>query len=121
MPMFATLLVADVDVTTSWYVDGLSFTSLFAVSGASGPALIHLRRWQCQDLLLRPAPGPVNLGSGCLLSFAAVLDELDELADRARAHGADALRDLPTRLGTPGIPRPSTRTAMSSCSRRTAG
>jgi uncharacterized glyoxalase superfamily protein PhnB len=88
MPMFATLIVADLERTTSWYVEGLGFISLFAVPGPSGPALVHLRRWQFQDLLVRPAMAPVSAGNGCSLSFAAVDDELDDLAARARAHGA---------------------------------
>jgi uncharacterized glyoxalase superfamily protein PhnB len=88
MPMFATLAVADLDLTTSWYTEGLGFISLFAVPGPSGPVLVHLRRWQFQDLLARPASEPVSAGTGCTLSFAAVYDELDELAVRARAHGA---------------------------------
>ena len=32
MPMFATLAVADIDATTSWYVDGLGFISLFPIT-----------------------------------------------------------------------------------------
>jgi catechol 2,3-dioxygenase-like lactoylglutathione lyase family enzyme len=88
MPMFATLLVADLDRTTSWYVDGLGFISLFTMPGSSGPVLVHLRRWQFQDLLVRPASEPIDRGTGCTLSFAAVYDEIDALAARARAHGA---------------------------------
>ena len=91
MPMFATLLVRDIRATMSWYTDGLGFIDLFTVPGPRGePALVHLRRWQFQDLLLRPArePGrePTATG-GCTLSFAAVYDELDALTERARAHG----------------------------------
>ena len=89
MPTFATLLVADVSATVAWYTDGLGFISLFTIPEADGtPALVHLRRWQFQDLLVRPSPGPVVPGSGLLLSFAAVYDEVDQLAERARAHGA---------------------------------
>jgi hypothetical protein len=87
MPMFATLFVADLEATTSWYVDGLDFISLFAIPGRSGPVLVHLRRWQFQDLLVRPATARVSAARGCSLSFAAVYRELDELAARARAHG----------------------------------
>ena len=87
MPMFATLAVADIGATTSWYVDGLGFISLFAIPGSSGPVLVHLRRWQFQDLLVRSAPAPVSAATGCSLSFAAVYAELDELAARARVHG----------------------------------
>jgi catechol 2,3-dioxygenase-like lactoylglutathione lyase family enzyme len=88
MPMFATLLVSDLEATVSWYVEGLGFVSLFTVPGPSGPALVHLRRWQFQDLLVRPALGALTAGTGCTLSFAAVYDEIEALAARSRAHGA---------------------------------
>ena len=88
MPMFATLAVADLELTTSWYVDGLGFIELFTVPGPAGPALVHLRRWQFQDLLVRPTAEPTTPGTACVLTFAAVFDELDALAARARAHGA---------------------------------
>lgn len=55
MPMFATLLASNLDATVSWYVDGLGFVSLFTIPGPGGtPALVHLRRWQFQDVLVRP-------------------------------------------------------------------
>jgi catechol 2,3-dioxygenase-like lactoylglutathione lyase family enzyme len=88
MPMFATLLAADIRATVSWYTAGLGFIELFTMPGPpGGPALVHLRRWQFQDLLVRPAREPVTPGRGCTLSFAAVCDELDTLAERARAQG----------------------------------
>lgn len=92
MPMFATLLVSKIDSILSWYIDGLGFINLFTMPGPDGvPVLVHLRRWQFQDLLVRPAPGPVTPATGCTLSFAAVYDEIDALADRARAHGGGGL------------------------------
>ncbi|MFC5994568.1 VOC family protein [Pseudonocardia hispaniensis] len=88
MPMFVSLSAVDLDATLGWYVDGLGFVNLFTVPGPDGrPALVHLRRWQFQDLLVRPAAGPVTPGSGCAVSFAAVYGEIDALAERARAHG----------------------------------
>jgi catechol 2,3-dioxygenase-like lactoylglutathione lyase family enzyme len=95
MPMFATLLAADLAGTTSWYTDGLGFIDLFSIPGPSGPVLVHLRRWQFQDLLVRPAPAPVAPGTGLTLSFAAAYDEIDALAERAREHGAGRV-DGPT-------------------------
>ena len=95
MPMFATLLVADLGRTTSWYIDGLGFIDLFSIPGSDGPVLVHLRRWQFQDLLVRPAPGPTTRGSGLTLSFAAVHDELDALAAQAHSHGGGRV-DGPT-------------------------
>jgi len=88
MPMFATFTASDLDATRSWYVDGLGFLELFSVPGPAGPVLVHLRRWQFQDLLLRRATGPVRAGTTCTVSFAAVYDEIDAIADRARRHGA---------------------------------
>jgi uncharacterized glyoxalase superfamily protein PhnB len=91
MPMFASLLVRDIRASLSWYTAGLGFIDLFTVPGRRAePVLVHLRRWQFQDLLLRPAREPVRepaAPGGCTLSFAAVYDELDALAERARAHG----------------------------------
>lgn len=48
---------------------------------------MHLRRWQFPDLLVCSASEPVTSGNASLLSFAAVSDELDDLAAKARAHG----------------------------------
>jgi len=100
MPMFATLQARDLAATVSWYTEGLGFINLFTMPGPDGaPLLVHLRRWQFQDLLVRPArgpatpgdrpaSGPATPGSTCQLSFAAVYGELDALAERARAHAA---------------------------------
>ncbi len=87
MPMFVTLVVADLDRTTSWYVDGLGFIRLFTIPGPSGPLIVHLRRWQFQDMLVRPSSETVSPGNGSMISFAAMFDELDDLAARARALG----------------------------------
>jgi catechol 2,3-dioxygenase-like lactoylglutathione lyase family enzyme len=88
MPMFATLLAGDIRATVSWYTAGLGFIELFTIPGPlGGPVLVHLRRWQFQDLLVRPIREPVAPGGGCTLSFAAIYDELGALAERARAHG----------------------------------
>jgi hypothetical protein len=51
MPMFATLVASDIRATVSWYTAGLGFIELFTMPGPQGgPALVHLRRWQFQDL-----------------------------------------------------------------------
>jgi len=98
MPMFATLLASDMAATVSWYVDGLGFIELFSMPGPSGPVLVHLRRWQFQDVLVRPALRAVVPGTSCTMTFAAVHEEIDALAERAGAHGGgvvDALLDTP--------------------------
>jgi uncharacterized glyoxalase superfamily protein PhnB len=88
MPAFATVMVADVNASVAWYTDALGFITLFTIPGHDGgPVLVHLRRWQFQDLLIRPAQGPVTVGSSVSLSFAAVYSEIDDLASRAAEHG----------------------------------
>ena len=72
MPMFATLDATDLDRTVSWFVDGLGFVVLFTMPPPPSPTmLVHLRRWQFQDVLVRPSAGPVSAGSTCTLNFAA--------------------------------------------------
>ncbi|MEU9832673.1 VOC family protein [Streptosporangium sp. NPDC048047] len=86
MPAFVSLTVADLDRTVDWYVNGLDFISLFTVPGPGGePALVHLRRWRYQDILVRP--GKADPGEGWTIGVMAELEQLDALADRARAHG----------------------------------
>ncbi|MET9066155.1 VOC family protein [Streptosporangium sandarakinum] len=86
MPAFVSLTVADLDRTVDWYVNGLDFISLFTVPGPGGePALVHLRRWRYQDILVRP--GKADPGKGWTIGVMADLEQLDALAERARAHG----------------------------------
>ena len=102
MPAFATLIASNVAATVDWYVNGLGFIELFSMPGPGGvPALVHLRRWAFQDLLVRPAPETVVSGNSVTLSFAAVLAELDEFVATARAHGCgDVLDPIDTRWNT---------------------
>jgi catechol 2,3-dioxygenase-like lactoylglutathione lyase family enzyme len=89
MPAFITLAVTDVAATVDWYTEALGFIVLFSVPGlGDSPVLVHLRRWQFQDILVRPSTTPVAPGDAAFFSVAAVYGELDALADRARAHGA---------------------------------
>src|SRR6266496_1800755 len=81
MPMFVNLSARDMDATTSWYTEALGFVVLFSAPGADGrPSLVHLRRWQFQDLLIHPAAGSVTAGSAMSLSVAAVYGEMEALA-----------------------------------------
>ncbi len=86
MPAFVTLTVSDVRRTVDWYVEALGFVSLFTMPGPDGdPVLVHLRRWRHQDLLVTPgAPQP---STGVVVSVSALAEELDDIAERARAHG----------------------------------
>ncbi|GAA3841514.1 hypothetical protein GCM10022226_74980 [Sphaerisporangium flaviroseum] len=86
MPAFVTLNVADLDRTVDWYVNGLDFIALFTMPGPGGrPALVHLRRWRYQDILVRQ--GEVSAGTGWTVSMMATREQLGDLAERARIHG----------------------------------
>jgi catechol 2,3-dioxygenase-like lactoylglutathione lyase family enzyme len=87
MPAFITLAVADVERTVDWYVNALDFVALFTLPGPDGsPALVHLRRWRYQDILVRPGTPPPTAGEWAF-SVSAVAEQLDGLAERAGAHG----------------------------------
>lgn len=91
MPAFATLTVSDMKRSRRWYIEGLGFALLAEVPGPSGDvALVHLRRWRYQDLLLVPARGPLpplSTNRGIRLTFAAHGADLDALVVAARAIG----------------------------------
>ena len=90
MPAFLTLVVADVERTVDWYVNGLDFVVLFTLPAPDGTtALVHLRRWRYQDILVRP--GTDKPAGGWSFSIMAVADQLEEIADRARANGSGSV------------------------------
>lgn len=89
MPAFVTLRVADLRRSVEWYVAGLGL-HLLATMGRTAddqPALVHLRRWRYQDILLIAVDGPVEASSAVTLSFAALADELPTLAETAARAG----------------------------------
>jgi hypothetical protein len=110
MPAFVSFAVRDIEVARDWYTRGLDFIDLFSVPGPAGvPLLVHLRRWRFQDILLRPAEGEVVPGTTVTLSIAAVIGELDALADRARRHGGGRVEgpaDTPWNTRDLHTPRP---------------
>lgn len=89
MPACATLTVSDLDASRRWYVEGLGFAVLAEVPGPTGDvALLHLRRWRYQDLLLVPGRSPDELPAhGIRLTFSAHGTDLDALVAQARAVG----------------------------------
>jgi uncharacterized glyoxalase superfamily protein PhnB len=90
MPAFLTLTVADLERAVDWYTNGLDFITLFTMPGPDGtPALVHLRRWRYQDILLRRGAAPT--GGEWSFSIMALAEQLDELAQRARAHGGGSV------------------------------
>jgi catechol 2,3-dioxygenase-like lactoylglutathione lyase family enzyme len=95
MPSFATLTVSSLERAQRWYVDGLGFVVLATIPGPAGePALVHLRRWRYQDLLLVPArhPQPAHgAGPHMRLTFSAHGTDLAALAATARAVGGGSI------------------------------
>ncbi|WP_106814797.1 VOC family protein [Microbacterium timonense] len=85
MPAFVSLEVADVRAAAAWFTGALDFIELFAMPPGDDPVLIHLRRWRYQDILLRRGDATAEVGRGIQLSLAAAFEELDGLAERARA------------------------------------
>jgi len=86
MPAFVTLVVSDIERTVDWYTNGLDFIVLFTMPGPEGvPALVHLRRWRYQDILVRP--GQASGGGEWSISVMALTEQLEGIARRARAHG----------------------------------
>jgi catechol 2,3-dioxygenase-like lactoylglutathione lyase family enzyme len=91
MPNFAVLLVGDLEKSLQWYTEGLGFWVEKQLTGPDGQlAVVHLRRAQYRDMLLRPArelpAGP--LGKGVRLSFTVNAEteaSMREIADRLAA------------------------------------
>ncbi|MEQ4715019.1 VOC family protein [Nonomuraea sp. B19D2] len=88
MPNFAILVVSDLSKSLEWYVDGLGFWVEKQVEGPDGQlAVVHLRRAQYRDMLLRPAREPLAgpLGRGVRLSFTVNAEteaSMREIAER---------------------------------------
>lgn len=97
MPSFATLTVSNLERSQRWYIEGLGFALLASVPGPSGEvALIHLRRWRYQDLLLVPARSPLPsppTDRGIRLTFSAHGADLDALVASTRALGGGSVED----------------------------
>lgn len=95
MPAFVTLTVSDLERSRRWYVDGLGFALLASVPGPSGEvALLHLRRWCYQDVLLVPARhalAPLSVERGIRLTVSAHGTDLDALVASARATGGGSV------------------------------
>ena len=93
MPSFATLSVSNLERSRRWYVEGLGFAILAELPGPSGDvALIHLRRWRYQDLLLVPIRSSLSPTSrGIRLTFSAHGTDLDALVAQANATGGGSI------------------------------
>ncbi|MGX7828482.1 VOC family protein [Actinokineospora sp. 24-640] len=91
MPNFAVLLVSDLDSSLRWYTEGLGFWVEKQLTGPDGQlAVVHLRRAQYRDMLLRPAREELDgpLGRGIRLSFTVNAEteaSMREIAERLAA------------------------------------
>jgi len=93
MPAFPMLAVKELTASGRWYQDALGFRLIFSMPGPDGhPTLMHLRWKKYADLLLVTASPPQAAiepkGAGVTLYFAMDSGDVDQLAERARAHGA---------------------------------
>jgi len=91
MPAFAVIAATDLAASSRWYQDVLGFVDVFTMRGPDDrPLLAHLRWSKWGDVLLTQARTPVELpGRGITLNFMTLA--VDELAERARAAGANVL------------------------------
>ncbi len=96
MPSFATLAVRDVAASQRWYQEALGFQCVFVMPGPGGaPALAHMRWARYADLLLLAEREPVTCpkGAGISLSYQVTSGTVDDIAARARQHGAKIVRE----------------------------
>ena len=87
MPMFINLDVSDLVASAAWYQAALGFRVIFG----SPATMVHLRREEYQDLLLyaaQPDQAGVN-GRGVVIQFQAGERRVAEIAEQARAAGAE--------------------------------
>ena len=81
MPMFVTVTTGDMERSKEFWLRGLGFIDLFSIPGQ----VTHLRRRAFQDVLLVPGEksgSGAGGGSGVSTSFACVLGQIDEIAER---------------------------------------
>jgi catechol 2,3-dioxygenase-like lactoylglutathione lyase family enzyme len=102
-PSFPTFAVTDLGASTTWYREALGFELIGQIPGVPGSdpprgVASHLRWTRGAELFLiaddpaSPAALPdERRGLGVTLTFGIVQGGVDELAARARAHGAEVL------------------------------
>ncbi len=96
MPIFPTLIVKDVEASSSFYQNVLGFKNIFTMPGPDGkPSLVHLRWVKYADVLItRPRNGeqPAGMkGVGVSLNFNMLEHfngDMDAFADHVREKGA---------------------------------
>jgi catechol 2,3-dioxygenase-like lactoylglutathione lyase family enzyme len=97
MPFFATLIVNDVEASSTFYQNALGFKHIFTMLGPGGkPSLVHLRWVKYADVLLtgsrdgRELTGPKGVGISLNFNMLEHFDgDMDAFARYAREHGAN--------------------------------
>ncbi len=97
MPSFVTLKVNDPSFSGKWYEEALGFRHIFSIPGPGGiPVLVHLRWTKYADLLLQlqdESDKGTAKGKGMSISFSVTAGSVDELAEKARRHGASIVSE----------------------------
>src|SRR5262245_19959942 len=94
LPSFPTLVVSDLQHSTYWYRSALGFELVLEMHDEEGHDLFAHLRWAGHaDLLLvgddPDQPIALPRGLGVTLSFTLLDGSIDELAARAKTHGAE--------------------------------
>ena len=94
MPVFPTLSVGDIAMSTSWYSGNVGLSLVFNIPGPDGEVeMAHLRWRKYADLLLVPDNNPPyparEKGVGVALSFLADTEPIDDMAARLEANGVE--------------------------------
>jgi len=92
MPAFPMISVSDLAASSAWYQSTLGFADVFTMPGPGDkPILAHLRWCKWADVLLTQARTPLEppRGTGITLNFMTF--DVDALAARASAAGANIL------------------------------
>jgi len=92
MAAFPVIVTSDLAESSRWYQTVLGFADVFTMRGADDrPQLAHLRWSKWGDVLLTQARTAIEAprGQGITLNFMAL--DVDDIAERARAAGANVL------------------------------
>ena len=97
MPSFPTLIVKDLQASSSFYQKALGFKHIFTMPGPGGvPTLVHLRWVKYADLLITKSrdgqelTGPKGVGVSLNFNLADRFDgDIDTFARQARQQGAE--------------------------------
>src|SRR5829696_1376783 len=97
MPLFPTLIVKDVEISSNFYQTTLGFKHIFSMPGPDGkPSLVHLRWVKYADLLITKSRDAKELiepkGVGVSLNFNMLEHfdgDMDAFAKHVRENGAD--------------------------------